>query len=284
MSLRPEWVAVEENLRRWYEWAQREQPDDAIITHLGSPAVRWVEGQTEHCGGNLSLHAMPGGWNGSPVGEGAQGGYGVLVMELSINDDQYRAGMSSDDIPPFTEAECDALAAAAEAAGWEVIDRWNGAPFRTFSLGVRGIGPTLQRAAQRYREGCPVHGSVFCGGWQSNGDDEKACRYFPDGYQALVPVDLVVVEREGPPTVGLPADDDTNLEAVREALARLAPRLADLGVPLQVMAAGRRGRIDGTPGDLEFVDAQGHGVLFPAEVAEELVRLALVGIEIDGTP
>lgn len=267
--MRPEWTAAAENIAIGCRWLREvEQPDDAVVSQFG---------RGEHSGGGLRIQFAAGGWHRSPPGSD----YGYVVFDLSLSDEQARAKVPPPD--PFTQEEIDEFGALLRAGGVEVISQWNGAGLRTGSFGIRGVNPSQDRAYRNYGRGCPIHGSVFCGerakwGQPDRDDDETRCTWFSRGTQALVPPGYVVVARDAPPESHVP-DDDQNLDAVRRALALIGPLLDDLGIPLQTMAAGRRGRIDGEPPDLSFEPAAGHGVLFPAETAVRLIELARLAAE-----
>lgn len=231
------------------------QPDDAIISQLGAGSFDYDN--SPHCGGNLSVYLYPGGWSGSPVGERPQGNYGILVFDLSITDAQYHAGMSSKEIPPFTKDEVEAITEAAKKAGFTVLSQWNGAGAWTMSLGVNDVGDSVQEARRRYSmsNGFAVGSAVTC---------------------AFVTAPYPM------PSGPAPSDDDLNLEAVRRALIEMQPLLEVLDVHAKTVAAGARGHIEGED-VLAFVKDKGHGVLFPAETALRLVRLAakvsMLGLE-----
>lgn len=275
--MRAEWTALEENLRIGAEWVQSGvQPDGAMITHHGLGT---------HCGGGLRLSITGAGWHQHMVK-----GSGVVLFELKRSDDQYLAGVPEPD--PFTEDECNELVDLVRATGLEVIETWNGAPWRTFSIGYHGAGEGLVRATQRYRDHCPRHGSVFCGHslafagkdpdeLNERQRDEYDCTWASDGYRTLVPPQWIAVPYPVPVAGGGPAGSTDNLEAVKRALEEIAPLLDALDIPLQTMCAGARGSIEGPDDDLAFEIARGHGVQFPAETAVRLVRLASLAAELE---
>ena len=70
--------------------------------------------------------------------------------------------------------------------GRPVASQWNGKG-DSGSLGLADPAhPSLVAAVNRYRDGCPIHRTVFCGGWQASKGEED-CTWFRDGQALMVP-------------------------------------------------------------------------------------------------
>lgn len=275
MSLRPDWSGLPAAIRAGADWMAVEQPPDAVIDQFGPG--EWVADY-------LYLSFAPhGSWGRKTKAEGT---VATVIVQQSRGRGNY-GYENHPELPPFTEDEIDSIAALFVDAGLEILDRWNGAGLDSGSFEVRLPGvdnPSLSASYDHYHDGCPEHHTVFCGygeGWPGN----ENCSWLHDGHAAAIPPGWVAVAMPAGEGDGdrPPADDDSNLEAIRVALERLAPLLAELGHHPTVFAAGRRGRIEGEPGDLSFQEEHGHGILMPAETAEALVALALVGWEVQGS-
>lgn len=271
MTLRPEWSGLEANVRIGAAWLLgSEQPADAVGDHLGYGV---------HVGGGLRISFSASGYVGARHARS-----GVVVINLSRSDEQYRAGMPEPD--PFTDAEVETIGQLLTAAGLDVQDQWNGAGLRTGSFGVRGVSPSLAKSVRNYLAHCPKHDTVFCGGWQAEHiapRDEPArsdfinCTWHSAGAARMVLPQFVQVAYESVPEPA-PTEDDRNLRAVKDALAAITPLLLELDVHAATIVAGARGHIEGDE-HLAFVHDGGHGVLLPAEVAVHLVSLAAAAVE-----
>lgn len=267
---RPEWVTVEENVRAGLDWLTTPgQPENAVMSQFG---------EQTHCGGFLTVQCSAGGWHGN-YGPGR----GVVVFDVTHGD----TAMYGPQPEPFTRAEIDYLRGLIEAhPGVTVLDDWNGVDddrglrFSTYSVGISGLpadGP--MRAYQNYGQGCPVHGTVFCGerakwGDPDRDDDVTRCTWHSDGSAALIPPTWVVTPYPAPLPAPAPSDNDRNLRAVLEALERIRPVLAEVGYHPDTIVAGRRGDIlEHSDGTLSFDTKDGHGVCLPAEAIVQIVQL-----------
>lgn len=168
----------------------------------------------------------------------------------------------------LTDEHCNAIRAEIEAAGFTVVDAWNGAGSVTGSWRVRGVHPSLNVAHANYLLGCPVHQSVFCG--------LEGCTWLSAGNQRLVPL-------VAPPSVsehkggGAPEGRDRNLATIDEVLREVRRLLADDGILAAQANPARLGTLE----DGVFTDGNGVGIAFPAELALELVRRAVSGLPPD---
>lgn len=264
-SGRPEWTAVEENVRIGLDWLTTPgQPDNAVMSQFG---------RSTHVGGFLRVECSAGHFGP----DGGYDGVGLVVFALH-NPDTTKHGPEQP--VPFTEAEVVYLRGLVEAHPKVEVQRtWNGAGTHSFSVAVTGLpvsGPAL--AYRNYSNGCPVHGGVFCGerarwGDSDRDDDETRCTGHSDGHAALIEPEWVTVEMPSPPSPPEPTDNDRNLRAVQEALDRIRPILADAGFHPDTIVAGRRGDIIDGSGGLSFAMKDGYGVALPAEAIVEIVQL-----------
>lgn len=301
------WEKLDEALAAYTEWLRSPQPDGAMYQHHGFHT---------HVGGLLSITGSVNGRRSEPTrsvfpprerkGEPKNTGHLNLLLpdvewtDYDVVDDdgvRHRAGelaegvsgvvdMSSmrhgPPVPPMTDDEVAYLTERVKATGLTVYSTWKCGGSSSHGLGFtvggrNAIHPKQMAAASRYLDGCPKPGhSVFCGGWQASDDEQKACTWH-DGFDLAVPPAWPHVPYPSPPRDSAgDEDDDRNLEAVKRALARLTPILAELGLHPGTVVAGRRGTIEGVA-DLRFEPTAGHGICLPAEAAELLTSLAMEG-------
>jgi hypothetical protein len=227
-------------------WITEPQAEAAILSH---------HGEYPHVGDGLNLSVAPSGYLGARRVDNATSAVLVFVSSPIKLDEA---------VPePLTAREFAALRADVEAR-FTILESWNGIAGTsedTVSYLVGGVNPGLSEAVSRYHDGFPAHGSVFCGC--------DGCDWLADGVDAVLPPAWVCVPRtEGG---GGRADDGSNLETIRRALARLAPVCADLGIQTSLLAAGLRGHIVGEPRAVAFQPDEGHGILMAAETTKALV-------------
>lgn len=268
---RPEWEAVEINVRRGVEWLTSHRQPSSAHTHSGDGV---------HVGGHLYVSFMPWGqFTHAPKSKPGKVTFGglrqdrprqptdprVATINFSLsnpNTDEYGGGQPE----PFTQAECDYLKGLIVDAGGKVVDDWNGDGFDSYSVKISGVTMSMARAADRYMDGCPEHDSVFC--------SSDGCDWYDKGHARLTDPRFVAVARPG---LGGEADagddDDRNLRAVLEALERIRPVLADVGYHPDTIVAGRRGDIIEDDRAFTFEAKSGHGVCLPAEAAVRLIEL-----------
>lgn len=151
-----------QGFRRGLRWLATEQPDGAALSHHAPGHLgRW---------GDVSASMLHTGAGGKPV----------LVVDVRLEeqaDGQF--------VGHLTDAECHAVYEAV-LGEVEIVDTWNGAGANTMSLAFdRERHPSIDRAHQVYRAGCPEHGGPFCNGWQ-NSQGNRGCTYMRDRMRLAV--------------------------------------------------------------------------------------------------
>lgn len=234
MTLRPEWVGAEENVRIGLDWIQNDQqPADAVMSQFGSSV---------HVGGFLRVQVSAGHFGSG----GSDPTVGLIVFQVhNPNRDKH-----GDETPaPFTDNECVSLRGLVERhPGIEVARDWNGPGCDSYSVAFRGCAPSVYQAYRNYGRD---HG----------------------GIQFVRPT-WVEVAMPTPSAPGVPEDDRNlravkeALERIRPVLA------AEFGIHPDTVVAGRRGDITEDGDVLSFDPKAGHGVCLPAEAAIALVEAA----------
>lgn len=238
---RPEWTAVEENVRIGLDWVTNDQqPPTAMMSQFG---------KGEHVGGRLRVEVSAGHFGPG----GGRPGVGLIAFEMP------RYG---DDAPPrFTQDEVDYLVSLVDRHPGVTVDRhWNGLGWHSLSVAFLGVAPSVAHAYANY-------GAMHRG--------ERGASFGDLIPPAWIAVDWPATAAPAPPD----DDDDRNLRAVQEALAAIRTVLADAGYHPDTIVAGRRGDIIDDDGRLAFDPKSGHGVCLPAEAAVALVQL-LEGMEL----
>lgn len=135
------------------------QPDDAITSHHGYCTL----------GGDRCLRFIPrGGYPGGPV-------IVINVVQPRYEGPDHNRVLTN---PLGGSTEMLAWAGVLAELGREVSTWWNGDGETGSVQLVQLAHPTLRRAADNYRQGCPKHRSPLC--------DWDGCRWFRDGEARLV--------------------------------------------------------------------------------------------------
>jgi hypothetical protein len=147
------------------EWLYRTaQPEGAILTHHGSGCPTVHEAR--------SYGFCPRG--------------GADLPAITLNAKGWSYAPDGDLIDGVMPGEMAATAEALAELGVQVRKQWNGegCPSGGFGL-TEPAHPSLIAAVNRYRAGCPVHGTVFCG-WQGSTEAERNCTWYADGNHLVV--------------------------------------------------------------------------------------------------
>lgn len=279
--MRPEWEALEKNMRVIPSFLQGKQPSGALIDQFGFHV---------HCGGMLTLSVAVCGWNGGPGGERG------TKHTCRVHIDNKRHSTEDERPEPLTEAEVAEITALITAAGLTVKEQWEG-PGEWVSWGCTfpEIHPSLKQSRKRYHDACPKPGhSVFCGeratwgltSWE-NGEVVKReptdreremieCTW-THGFAEAVPPAWTAVPWPVPSGGGdTQTQTNRHLDEVLAALAVLRPIVEDVGIVPSTLVPGRRGRVE----DDEFVDEEGLAVAIPAEAAVRIAQLLQAAIDL----
>ena len=182
---------------------------------------------------------------------------------------------------PFDQPTKDRLEQVAVATFGPMLDQWNGkvGEHHTWSMLFPCAQSGASRAVANYHAGCPVHGGPFCTGRH---DWYDGCTFASDHHDMLAPPAFVAVV-ESRDVAGTPSHARA-AETVAELLERVRPLLLGLGFHDQLVQPSSAGTIDGEVGARVFIagDVERLGVQLPAESFAELVRLAVIGHEVDG--
>lgn len=156
---------LEQVLRAGLAWLYDvEQPDGAMPSHLGDGALV----------ANRRIGFIPRTSRSSPA----------VVFEVARPCYDDARAMNRQLLNPIY---------AGEMAGWDLVLRsvdahpvesWNGDGFLSGSVGLAGFAhKSMLAGLRRYHDGCPEHGSVFCGhhscDWLKTGRDLVVAPAFP---------------------------------------------------------------------------------------------------------
>lgn len=259
------WEVVEHTFAEAKRWLAVDQPEGAWMSH---------HGRSNYCGGGLTVSFAPRGVLG---GGHDQANTMVVVFELAVQNygehDQF-------DPAPFDQATLDGLEHVAVSTFGPAIDSWNGGVgSTTWSLLFPCAQTGASVAVANYHRGCPRHGGPFCTG---QADWHDGCTFANDHHALLTPPGFVAAVEGRAPVPQEPRS--RSAEVVADVLDRIRPLLVGLGFHDQLVQPSSAGTIDGEVGERVFTagNVERLGIQLPAESFAELVRLAVIGHEVDG--
>lgn len=263
-----DWTKLEINLDRAKKFMARRQPDGAMCSHLGPHGV--------YLGGGLSFSISPSedgevGWR-----TGNKGAVTVLVWQLR---DQYKDNNSEMlfETGPFDQPTMDRIMAEVNKR-FTVLHQWNGKNdkgtfFDTWSVLVKGGGGAA-KPVMEYSKHCPIHYPE-----QSTCVFNGKCTWRKDAFAKFVQPSWVAAID----TFDTPSQTVSEDERLAELLDLVRPLLVKMDFHAQLVSASSAGEIEGSSPTRVFVPGnhQRRGIQLPAESFAELVRLAIIGYEMD---
>jgi hypothetical protein len=156
------------------------------LTHVLRVGVTWLTAITQPIGAISDSHGPKArlGSHASAAFAPARPHQGRPGSAVVVVDAGYTRMLGRYESLRLTQEDCDRVAETLAAVGADVYDSWNGAGYQHGSWAITGISPTLARAVDHYREGCPQHRTVFCGGWQASTGQER-CTWYRTGAALL---------------------------------------------------------------------------------------------------
>ena len=287
-----DWPNVEATLDAGKRWMNRPQKDGVIMQHHGIG---------NYVGGGMHITFAPHPPRGE-VGRRAKVDKAVTIIIIDLSDiytpyewdedGKYAGGHELvAKVGGFDQETKDRLRSMIDAR-FKVVDEWNGSiGTQTWSICVLGGGHAA-KAVANYFNHCPKPGhSVFCGqretwSWKegyepTEAEREKAeCTWWKDGRGKLVePQWVASVDRLPAPEPDLASED----ERLAELLDAVRPLLVKMDFHAQLVSASSAGEIEGESPKRIFVpgDHRLRGIQLPAESFAELVRLAVIGYELE---